>query len=255
MGLEPRPNVSVLPRMRYSGRCSMPLASSLRPICPSSRCNGSKAVVQANGMDGRICPSGSAYFSMLIAPVLSDFLFRKGVKEWRNPVMAYLTTATARRAGGDPTPLATVGIVSGRSIIALFLSFSGIIGSEFLPHLDEGAIWVRGTLAPSTGPTEGIRLMNQARAVLCSFPEVPQCTSQTGRPDDGTDTTGFFNTEYFVDLKPKEQWRPTLYQDKDELISAMNRELDKIPGVLWGFSQPIEDNMEEAVSGVRRTGR
>ena len=127
----------------------------------------------------------------------------------------------------------------------------GVIGSEFLPHLDEGALWVRGTLAPSTGPSEGIRVANQARVVLCSFPEVPQCTSQVGRPDDGTDTTGFFNTEYFVDLKPKEQWRPVFHQDKDELIAAMNRELEKIPGVVWGFSQPIEDNMEEAVSGVK----
>ncbi len=126
-----------------------------------------------------------------------------------------------------------------------------MIGSEFLPHLDEGALWVRGTLAPSTGPDEGIRVMNQARIVLCSFPEVPQCTSQTGRPDDGTDTTSFFNTEYFVDLKPKEQWRPVFHENKDELIAAMQRELDKIPGVVWGFSQPIEDNMEEAVSGVK----
>jgi cobalt-zinc-cadmium resistance protein CzcA len=132
-----------------------------------------------------------------------------------------------------------------------YLAFSGIIGSEFLPHLDEGALWVRGTLAPSTGPDEGIRVANQARIVLCSFTEVPQCTSQVGRPDDGTDNTGFFNTEYFVDLKPKEQWRPVFRQDKDELIAAMQRELDKIPGVVWGFSQPIEDNMEEAVSGVK----
>ena len=94
-------------------------------------------------------------------------------------------------------------------------------------------------------------MANQARTVLCSFPEVPQCTSQVGRPDDGTDTTGFFNTEYFVDLKPKEQWRPVFRQNKDELIAAMSRELNKIPGVVWGFSQPIEDNMEEAVSGVK----
>jgi len=121
-----------------------------------------------------------------------------------------------------------------------------------LPHLDEGALWVRGTLAPSTGPNEGIRVSNQARIILCSFPEVPQCTSQTGRPDDGTDTTSFFNTEYFVDLKPKEEWRPVFHENKDELIAAMNRELNKIPGVFWGFSQPIEDNMEEAVSGVKR---
>ena len=87
--------------------------------------------------------------------------------------------------------------------------------------------------------------------MLCSLPEVTQCTSQTGRPDDGTDTTGFFNTEYFVDLKPKEQWRPGFHQNKDEVIAAMDRELEKIPGVIWGFSQPIADNMEEAVSGVK----
>jgi heavy metal efflux system protein len=136
-------------------------------------------------------------------------------------------------------------------LLALYLALSGVIGSEFLPHLDEGALWVRGTLAPSTGPDEGIRVSNQARIVLCSFPEVPRCTSQVGRPDDGTDTTGFFNTEYFVDLKPKEEWRAVFHQNKDELIAAMNRELSKIPGVVWGFSQPIEDNMEEAVSGVK----
>ena len=134
---------------------------------------------------------------------------------------------------------------------AAYLLFSGAIGSEFLPHLDEGALWVRGTLAPSTGPDEGIRVANQARIVLCAFPEVPQCTSQVGRPDNGTDNTGFFNTEYFVDLKPKEEWRSVFHQNKDELIAAMQRELDKIPGVTWGFSQPIEDNMEEAVSGVK----
>jgi cobalt-zinc-cadmium resistance protein CzcA len=136
-------------------------------------------------------------------------------------------------------------------LLALYLTFGGVIGSEFLPHLDEGALWVRGTLAPSTGPSEGTRLANQARVVLCSFPEVSQCTSQVGRPDDGTDTTSFFNTEYFVDLKPKEQWRPVFHQDKDKVIAAMNRELEKLPGVVWNFSQPIADNMEEAVSGVK----
>jgi cobalt-zinc-cadmium resistance protein CzcA len=126
-----------------------------------------------------------------------------------------------------------------------------VIGSEFLPHLDEGAIWARGTLAPSTGPTEGARVMNQARILFASFPEVIQVVSQVGRPDDGTDTTGFFNTEYFVDLLPKNKWRPVFHEDKDELIGAMDRELSKIPGVLWNFSQPISDNMEEAVSGVK----
>ena len=90
-----------------------------------------------------------------------------------------------------------------------------------------------------------------AASLFASFPEVTQVVTQVGRPDDGTDTTGFFNTEYFVDLKPKEQWRPVFHQDKEELIAAMDRELEKIPGVLWNFSQPIADNMEEAVSGVK----
>ena len=134
----------------------------------------------------------------------------------------------------------------------MYLFFGGVIGSEFLPHLDEGSLWVRGTLAQSAGPSEGVSVADQARILLCSFPEATQCTSQTGRPDDGTDHTGFFNTEYFVGLKPKEQWRPLFHQNKDNLIAAMNQELtDKIPGVVWGFSQPIEDNMEEAVSGVK----
>jgi cobalt-zinc-cadmium resistance protein CzcA len=195
---------------------------------------------------------GALLFSMLVAPVLSSLLFAKGTHEWRNPVMEILIMRyreTARWAVEHR--LVTVGVALIGLVVAIYLAVGGVIGSEFLPHLDEGALWVRGTLAPSTGPSEGIRLMNQARILLCSFPEVPQCWSQVGRPDDGTDTTGFFNTEYFVDLKPKEQWRPVFRQDKDRLIAAMNRELEKIPGVSWGFSQPIEDNMEEAVSGVK----
>jgi heavy metal efflux system protein len=195
---------------------------------------------------------GALIFSMLVAPVLSTLLYRKGVREWQSAFMGFLTDRyrKAVRLAIEHRVL-TVGLGVAGLCWAIFLAYSGVIGSEFLPHLDEGALWVRGTLAPSTGPSEGIRVSNQARTVLCSFPEVPQCTSQVGRPDDGTDTTGFFNTEYFVDLKPKEQWRPVFHQDKDELIGAMGRELDKIPGVVWGFSQPIEDNMEEAVSGVK----
>jgi len=87
--------------------------------------------------------------------------------------------------------------------------------------------------------------------VMASFPEVTQVVSQTGRPDDGTDTAGFFNTEYFVDLKPKKEWRPVFHQDKEELIASIDKELSKFPGVLWNYSQPISDNMEEAVSGVK----
>jgi len=142
--------------------------------------------------------------------VLASFAFAKGAHEWHNPVMTFVTEryGVALRLGNSPArdyrrrvaffwwPLEIISLSAASSV------------QKFLPHLDEGALWVRGTLASSTGPDEGIRVANQARLVLCSFPEVPQCTSQVGRPDDGTDNTGFFNTEYFVDLKPKEQWRP-----------------------------------------------
>jgi cobalt-zinc-cadmium resistance protein CzcA len=195
---------------------------------------------------------GALLFSMVMAPVLCSFLFRRETREWRNPILAWII-AIYRRAvrWAILTRWPTVGAAALCVVAAFYLASSGVIGSEFLPHLDEGAIWVRGTLAPSTGPTEGVRLMNQARVLLCSFPEVTVCTSQVGRPDDGTDTTGFFNTEYFVDLKPKEQWRPVFHQTKEDLIAAMSHELEKIPGVLWNFSQPISDNVEEAVSGVK----
>src|SRR5271166_4050064 len=195
---------------------------------------------------------GALIFSIAIAPVFAEMAFRRGITEWRNPVMDFLRKRyreTVRWAlAHRKFTLTAAGACLAATVILLF---SGIVGSEFLPHLDEGAIWARGTLAPSTGPTEGTRIMNQARLILAAFPEVKQVVSQVGRPDDGTDTTGFFNTEYFVDWKPKDQWRPVLREDKDALISAMDKELSKIPGVLWNFSQPISDNMEEAVSGVK----
>jgi cobalt-zinc-cadmium resistance protein CzcA len=195
---------------------------------------------------------GALIFSMLIAPVLSSFLFWKGAREWHNPVMSWITERYRHAATwAIEHRYVTVGIAGGALLLAGFLGLTGVIGSEFLPHLDEGAIWVRGTLAPSTGPTAGVNTMNRARVILAAFPEVAKVVSQVGRPDDGTDSTGFFNTEYFVDLLPKEKWRPAFHKNKEELIAAMNRELEKMPGVIWNFSQPISDNVEEAVSGVK----
>ena len=195
---------------------------------------------------------GAVVFSMTIAPVLASFAFRKETREWENPVLVVVTRGYRHAVTWVVHHRWAMVLVSIAAVCcSLWLLQGERIGKEFLPHLDEGALWVRGTLAPSTGPTEGIRLSNQARLILCSFPEVTQCSSQTGRPDDGTDTTGFFNTEYFADLKPKEQWRPAFHENKDQVIAAMNRELSKLPGVVWGFSQPIADNMEEAVSGVK----
>jgi len=194
---------------------------------------------------------GALLFALVIAPVLTSFIFRPGMKEWPNPVMAWLKRLYRVALGWcfryRWAPLGAGAVVVAATVL---LVMSGIIGSEFLPHLDEGAIWARGTLAPSTGPTEGERLARQARFIFASFPEVTQVVSQVGRPDDGSDPTGFFNTEYFVDLQPREKWRKQ-FRTKEELIAAMDEQLEKIPGVLWNFSQPIADNMEEAVSGVK----
>jgi cobalt-zinc-cadmium resistance protein CzcA len=195
---------------------------------------------------------GAVLFSITVAPAVSSFLFRKEASEWHNPALVWVTKLYGKALAWS---IRHRWVVTGVTLIAIcvsaFLILGDAIGSEFLPHLDEGSLWVRGTLAPSTGPSESIRLTNQVRVLLCSFPEATEVTSQTGRPDDGTDPTGYFNTEYYVGLKPKEQWRPAFHQDKEELIAALDRELEKIPGVLWGFSQPIADNMEEAVSGVK----
>ena len=196
---------------------------------------------------------GALTFSIVLAPVLCSMFFSKGAREWKNPVMEFLRDHYRR---GVRWAIHHHGLTIGVGVVGLavgiYLAASGVIGSEFLPHLDEGSLWVRGELNQSAGPADGIRVANEARLILCSFPEATDCTSQTGRPDDGTDHTGFFNTEFFVGLRPKEEWRPIFHQDKDNLISAMNLELtEKFPGVSWGFSQPIEDNMEEAVSGVK----
>jgi cobalt-zinc-cadmium resistance protein CzcA len=194
---------------------------------------------------------GALIFSIVVAPVLSSVLFRKGAKEWHNPFMEFLKE---RYRNGVTWAIHHRYTVLGVSVVGFAISLyllSTVIGSEFLPHLDEGAMWVRGTLAPSTGPEEALAISNRARIILASYPEVTEVIDQIGRPDDGTDWTGFFDTEYFVNLKEKENWRPDFHQNKDDLIASMNHQLEAIPGVIWGFSQPIEDNMEEAVSGVK----
>jgi heavy metal efflux system protein len=195
---------------------------------------------------------GALVFSIAIAPVLAALLFRRLPTDRRNPVLGWIT------AGYRRTLTWTVHhrwVMVGASVTAvccsLWLLTGARIGSEFLPHLDEGAIWLRGTSAPSTGLTSGTNIMDRARILLASYPEVTQVVAQVGRPDDGTDTTGFSNTEYYVDLKPKEEWRPKFHQNKEEVISDMDRQLQKIPGVVWGFSQPIADDMDEAMSGVK----
>ncbi len=195
---------------------------------------------------------GAMTFSILIAPVLASIFFSKGVRERRNLAMNYLIRAYRRRltwAVKHPWVVACVGIAA--ALGTLYLGFGGVIGAEFLPHLDEGAIWARGTLANSTSLSEGEKFTTNERYVFASFPEVKTVVSQAGRPDDGTDTGGFGNTEYFVDLKPHDEWRPVFHKNKDELIAAMNRAVQKYPGAIWNFSQPIEDNVGETMTGTK----
>jgi heavy metal efflux system protein len=194
---------------------------------------------------------GALLFALLIAPVLCTFLFKDQIKEWRNPIFHWLQERYGRLLEWcfDHLKL-TLGLGLAAFAVMLFLGFGGVIGSEFLPHLDEGAIWVRGTLAPSTGFSAGMALSKAARRTLADFPEVKQIISQVGRPDDGSDASGFYNTEFFVDLLPRSKWRAE-FKTKDDLIAAMDTELNKFPGVDWNFSQPISDNVEEAVSGVK----
>jgi cobalt-zinc-cadmium resistance protein CzcA len=195
---------------------------------------------------------GAMTFSILIAPVLAATFFRKGIRERRNIVMDFLVERYRRRLRWAVNHRWVVVFVAILSLAGtIYLGFSGVIGAEFLPHLDEGAIWARGTLANSTSLTEGDKFTNNERYVFASFPEVTTVVSQVGRPDDGTDTGGFGNTEYFIDLKPKDQWRPAFHRNKEELIAAMNRAAARYPGAVWNFSQPIEDNVGETLTGTK----
>ena len=196
---------------------------------------------------------GALIFSVAIAPVFAEIAFRcrcqgmaqpgDGVSCARDTGHSALGAAASKNHAG----------ICGRRCWWLRLPClqAASLALNFFPTSMKGPSGFAERLAPSTGPTEGTRIMNQARIILASFPEVKQVVSQVGRPDDGTDTAGFFNTEYFVDLKPKTEWRPVFQENKDDLIGAMDTQLSQIPGVLWNFSQPISDNMEEAVSGVK----
>jgi cobalt-zinc-cadmium resistance protein CzcA len=195
---------------------------------------------------------GAMTFSIFIVPVLASILFRGGFKERRNRVLEFITNGYRKQlrwaVAHRWVMLAVAAISLGGTV---YLGFSGVIGAEFLPHLDEGAIWARGTLANSTSLTEGEDFTNKERLIFASFPEVKTVVSEVGRPDDGTDTGGFGNTEYFVDLKPHDEWRPVFHKNKDELIAAMNLAVQKYPGAVWNFSQPIEDNVGETMTGTK----
>src|SRR5262249_20095861 len=135
-------------------------------------------------------------------------------------------------------------------LLAASLLLVPFIGAEFMPHLDEGAIWIRATMPYTISFEESAKISPQVRAILRSFPEVTVVASEHGRPDDGTDPTGFFNSEFFVGLKPYDEWKGS-YKTKDQLIEAINKKLEAFPGITFNHTQPAEDAVDEAETGLK----
>jgi len=189
--------------------------------------------------------------AVMLSPVLSSFLLRKGMKESPNPVWGLIRRFYHRLfvwvLRWPRTTLLAIAV-----IIVAVLSLFPTLGGEFLPKLEEGNIWARATMPLTISLDHGARLAARMRQVFKSFPEVGTVVSQTGRPDDGTETTGFFNIEFSVDLKPSDEWPAHL--TKPALVMQIDAKLQhNFPGVTFGYSQNIEDNVNEALSGVKGT--
>ncbi|MCR4773475.1 MAG: CusA/CzcA family heavy metal efflux RND transporter [Prevotella sp.] len=191
---------------------------------------------------------GALIFTLTLVPVLSSLLLRKNVREKRNPIVKRLNSISDKIFNACHKHMKQTFIYSLAMVMAGIALFSRL-GTEFLPQLDEGSIYVRATLPQSISLDESVGLANKMRRELMSYPEVKQVLSQTGRPNDGTDATGFYNIEFHVDIYPEKTWKSKM--TKAQLIEKMQNDLAKYPGVDFNFSQPITDNVEEAASGVK----
>lgn len=192
---------------------------------------------------------GALIVSLTLIPLLCSLLLNKNVRERHNPIVIGLERAyTPALTWAIRKPRTIIGIALGSLAFAVYV-FLNHIGSEFLPQLNEGSIYVRASLPYSVSLDESYAYTRRFRAIFKEFPEVRGVISQTGRPNDGTDPTGFFNNEFFVDLYPKSDWKRDI--SKEELINEMQQKLARFRGVDFNFSQPISDNVEEAVSGVK----
>jgi len=191
----------------------------------------------------------SLVLTLTLLPVLCSWLMRSGIRERRNEIFERIRAAYIR--GLDrclARPKRTVAISA--ALLGAALLISADIGSEFMPHLDEGALWVRATMPYTISFDESAKIVPQIRSIIASFPEVTVVGSEHGRPDDGTDPTGFFNAEFFVGLKPYSQWHGR-YRDKAQLIAAMNDRLQSFPGITFNYTQPAEDAVDEAETGLK----
>lgn len=191
---------------------------------------------------------GALILTFTLVPVLAGVLLKKNVKEKHNFFLDWVNRNVMRvfrLSFGKKMISFTIAIVM---LVVGFLSFR-FVGTEFLPQLNEGSIYVRATGPLSASLDQSVKVANDMRKIFLTFPEVRQVMSQTGRPNDGTDATGFYNVECHIDIYPEKEWKSKL--NREQLIAKMNQQLESIPGISLNFSQPIMDNVEEAVSGVK----
>ncbi len=192
---------------------------------------------------------GALIVTLTVIPVLCAVFLKLGLKERRNGAYLWLQD---RYDAGLHWSLArprTV-IVTSCVLFALSLGIFALVGAEFMPKLDEGTLWVRATMPYTISFDESAKLVPQIRAALRTFPEVTVVTSEHGRPDDGTDPTGFFNAEFYVGLKPYKEWNGA-FHSKQQLIAAIDKKLAGFPGVNFNYTQPAEDAVDEAETGLK----
>jgi cobalt-zinc-cadmium resistance protein CzcA len=195
---------------------------------------------------------GALILTLTVVPVLASYWFKSGVKEKENPVFNWVRD---KYAGGLKWCLnnPTITIVLSLLIFGATLLLIPLIGGEFLPHLDEGAVWVRATLPYTISFEDAAKFAPQVRDLLIQYPMVTVTGSELGRPDDGTDPTGFFNCEFYVGLKPynDKSWSQTSVHTKEQLVADLEKKLDSYPGVIFNFTQPAEDAVDEALTGLK----
>ncbi len=192
---------------------------------------------------------GSLILTLTLLPVLCSWALRKGVRERRNAAFEAVRRVYARGLDACIRRPWQTTVVSGLILGASLLLIPGI-GAEFMPHLDEGALWIRATMPYTISFEESSKISPQVREILRSFPEVTVVASEHGRPDDGTDPTGFFNCEFYVGLKPYSEWKGP-YRTKPDLIAAIDKRLQAFPGIIFNYTQPAEDAVDEAETGLK----
>ena len=195
---------------------------------------------------------GALIITLTLVPVLASYWFRKGVKEKENRIFNWVRDWYASRLEWcldhpKVTILVTVLIFASSLLLIPY------IGGEFLPHLDEGALWVRATMPYTISFEEAAKFAPEIRKILNQYPMVTVVGSELGRPDDGTDPIGFFNCEFYVGLMPYDDksWKQSPVHNKKELEEDIQKKLDSYPGVIFNYTQPAEDAVDEALTGLK----